>query len=322
MTTLHAKAARIIEAVVGLYYLAGALPKVADINRFSVQMSAYHVIEDRQLLPVFGCVTIFAEFAVGMALVLGLRLRGLTYAVYHGMLVVFSALIVYAWTFHGLEDCGCFPLIAMTPQVSLMKNLVLVLLGAYSGWVLSGPGSALRRPPLCGPGMLPRFAVALTVSVLATAYAWATVDRLDTGTGGEGEATGPFAAFQIETPEGVFDLGKGVYLVPIMSMTCEECMAKVPGINDLMQVPGMPPVVALCFEEEAGEMEKFQNDTLPLFPMHSLIGRPLVYYSLRGEDSFRLSLVSGGRAVAVWDGKLPTLDELMPLVEKENAAGG
>ena len=68
VTTLHAKAARIIEAVVGLYYLAGALPKVADINRFSVQMSAYHVIEDRQLLPVFGCVTIFAEFAVGIVL--------------------------------------------------------------------------------------------------------------------------------------------------------------------------------------------------------------------------------------------------------------
>lgn len=315
------KIARIVEGVVGAYYLLGALPKAADINTFSVQMSAYHVIEDRQLLPVFGCITIFAEFAVGLALLLGLRLRGLTYVVYHGMLLFFSALIVYAWAAHGLEDCGCFPLIAMSPQVSLVKNAILLLLGAYSGWVLSGPGSALRRPPLRGPGMLPRFAGALAVSVLATAYAWATVDRLDGGNTGEGEETGPFAVFHIDTPEGLYDLGQGTYLVPIMSMTCEECMAKVPEINELMFLPGMVPVIALCFEEEPGEMERFRNETQPMFPLHSLIGRPLVYYSLRGEDSFRLSLVRGGRAVAVWDGKLPTPEELLSLLEKEDAAG-
>lgn len=315
------KIARIIEALVGGFYLVGALPKMADINAFSVQMSAYHVIEDRQLLPVFGCITVFAEFSLGMSLMFGLRLRGLTYAVYHGMLLFFSVLIVYAWAVHGLEDCGCFPLVAMSPQVSLVKNAILILLGAYSGWVLSGPGSALRRPPLRGPGMLPRFASALAVSVLATAYAWATVDRLGSGNVRGGEETGPFAAFQIETPEGVYDLGRGTYLVPILSMTCEECMAKVPEINELMLLPGIPPVVALCYEEEAGEMEKFRSDTQPLFPLHSLIGRPLVYYSLRGEDSFRLSLVRGGLAVAVWDGKLPSPEEVLALLEKEDAAG-
>ncbi|NLV41829.1 MAG: hypothetical protein GXY15_11460 [Candidatus Hydrogenedentes bacterium] len=319
---LSVKIARIIEVLVGVFYLLGALPKMADINAFSVQMSAYHVIEDRQLLPVFGCITVFAEFSLGMALMFGLRLRGLTYAVYHGMLLFFSVLIVYAWAAHGLEDCGCFPLIAMSPQVSLIKNAILLLLGAYSGWMLSGPGSALRRPPLWGPGMWPRFVCALAVSVLATAYAWATVDRLDLATDGGGEAKGPFSAFHIETPEGVYDLGQGTYLVPIMSMTCEECMAKVPEINELMFLPGMPPVVALCFEEEPGEMERFRNDTQPMFPLHSLIGRPLVYFSLRGEDSFRLSLVCGGKAVAVWDGKLPSPEELLSLLEKEDAAGG
>jgi len=191
----NVKIARIIELLIGVFYLFGALPKMADINTFSVQMSAYHVIEDRQLLPVFGCITVFAEFALGMALMFGLRLRGLTYAVYHGMLLFFSILIVYAWVAHGLEDCGCFPLIAMSPKVSLVKNAVLVLLGAYSGWVLSGPGSALRRPPLRGPGMVPRFACALAVSALAAAYAWATVARLDGGSAGAGETVGPFAAF-------------------------------------------------------------------------------------------------------------------------------
>jgi hypothetical protein len=106
-----------------------------------------------------------------------------------------------------------------------------------------------------------------------------------------------------------------------MSMTCEECMAKVPEINELMLLPGIPPVIALCYEEEPGEMERFRNDTQPLFPLHSLIGRPLVYYSLRGEDSFRLSLVRGGTAVGVWDGKLPSPEELMALLEKKDAAG-
>lgn len=99
-------------------------------------------------------------------------------------------------------------------------------------------------------------------------------------------------------------------------------MAKVPEINELMFLPGMPPVIALCFEEESGEMERFRNDTQPMFPLYSLIGRPLVYFSLRGEDSFRISLVRGGKAVAVWDGKLPSPEELLSLLKKEDAAGG
>lgn len=309
-------AARAVEIILGVYLIVSALPKIADINRFSVQMSAYQVIPDRAMLPVFACVTVFTEIALGAALALGLRLRGLTYLAYHGMLLFFSALIVYAWARHGLEDCGCFPLVKMTPQVSLVKNVIMAASGVFAGW-------ALCVRPLPEGGKSGAFAAAaakaglsVLLAAVAAAWSWAHVDQAPAP--GGAESPGPFAAFQFSTELGDFDLGIGDHLVPILSMSCEECMEKVPELNRLAMEAGIPPMVALCFEEKPGELDRFRNDSMPIFPLHSLGNRPLVYYGLRGDDSFRLTLVRDGRALHFWDGKVPDFMEVMALLYQED----
>ena len=322
--------ARLCEIVAGAYFVIGAIPKAMDINRFSVQMSAYQVITDKALLPWFALATLFAEIALGVALLVGLRLRGVTVLALQAMLLVFTGLIVYAWAFHGLEDCGCFPLLKMSPPVSIAKNVVLFAMGLFV-WhaLIRSPRLEARQesdPLLRGrfgggwPGIAARFSVSLLAAVAAVAYAAPRVERIAQVSANPQEKGGDtagidYAQFVFTTDMGSFDLGKGVHLVPILSMTCEDCMGKVPLLNDLMAQPGMPPMVALCYEDKAGDLDNFRGQTQPMFPLHALGDQPLLYFNLRGQDPFRITLVRDGRALAHWDGRVPAAQEVSDALE-------
>jgi hypothetical protein len=315
-------AARGCEFIVGLYFLIGAVPKALDINRFSVQMSAYHVITNKAYLPWFALATLFAEMSLGTALLLGLRLRGLTILCLQLMLAFFTVLILYAWLVHGLEDCGCFPLVKMTPPVSIAKNVVLFVFGCIAWQVLVrrsaasvvGTGiigdTAGKNPTWHGAAL--RFVIAFVAAAAAVAYAAPRVEHIKTtppaGTAKETKAGIDYSQFSFMTDMGSFDLGKGTYLVPILSMTCDECKSHVPQLNDLMSQPDMPPMVALCYEDDPGDLDKFRGETQPLFPLHALGNQPLLYFNLRGDGHFRLTLVRDGRTLANWDDKVPAAD--------------
>ncbi len=337
MLSLNAKrgAARVCELVIGLFFVVGAVPKAADINRFSVQMSAYHVITDKAYLPWFALATLFAEMSLGVALLLGLRLKGVTVLCLQLMLAVFTGLILYAWLVHGLEDCGCFPLIKMTPPVSIAKNVALFALGCVVWRVLvrkpktddlerelSGETTE-KTASWRGPAL--RFVLAFAAAAAAVGYAALRVEHIATaapaGTA-KGEKAGiDFSQFVFVTDMGSFDLGKGTYLVPILSMTCEECMGKVPLLNDLMSQPGLPPMVALCYEDKPGDLDDFRGKTQPMFPLHALGDQPLLYFNLRGEDPFRLTLVRDGHVLAHWDGKVPPAQEVTGALKPADASG-
>jgi hypothetical protein len=101
-------------------------------------------------------------------------------------------------------------------------------------------------------------------------------------------------------------------------MSCDECMANVPDLNNLWSMAGMPPIVALCYEDNPGDLEIFRGNTQPVFPMYSLENRAMLYHSLIGEDSFRLSLVQEGKLKAFWDGHVPEYQEIMEAIEALN----
>jgi hypothetical protein len=295
-----------------------------DINRFAVQMSAYHVITDKAYLPWFALATLFAEMALGVALLLGLRLRGVTVLALELMLALFTALIIYAWVFYGLEDCGCFPLLKMSPPVSIAKNVVLFALGLVAWRVLVRKSMAGEAgTDLCvestgsacsWKGAAVRFVIAFFAAAAAVGYAAPRVEHIavtpPAHKGSGGEVGIDYAQFVFMTDMGSYDLGKGVYLVPILSMTCEDCMGKVSLLNDLMSQPGMPPMVALCYEDKPGDLDNFRGQSQPMFPLHALGDQPLLYFNLRGKDPFRLTLVRDGRALIHWDEKVPTVQEV------------
>ena len=228
------KWSRFAELIVGAVFLVGAALKAYGVNTFAVQIYAYGVIENKALLSYAALGTLFVETAIGMALILGLRLRHVTHAALQGVLVVFTLLIIYGWVFFDIEDCGCFGPLEMSPGISIAKNIVLMLLGGL-GWFAAWKNSGRDRPSVI---YVKSFLCGLSAVAIA-AYAFSLLDRdIPLNNGRE---TALFSQFIVETEEGIFDLGNGEYLIVVLSLACDECVREVPVLNQLLVHPDLPP---------------------------------------------------------------------------------
>lgn len=301
------KWSRFAEVLVGVVFLVGAALKAYGVNTFAVQIYAYGVIENKALLPYAALGTLFVETAIGMALILRLRLRHLTHAALQGILVFFTLLIIYGWVFFDIEDCGCFGPLEMSPGISIAKNIVLMLLGGL-GWI-----AAWKNPGQDRSAVIYLKSLLCGLSAVAVAvYAFSLLDRDIPLSNASEKAL--FSQFIVETDEGIFDLGNGEYLIVVLSLGCDECAREVPVLNQLLLHPDLPPMIALCLEEEEGGLERFRLETNAQFLMHSLGNRPLLYFSLIGKDSLRLYYVRDGRPLHFWDGHPPEITELLEIL--------
>lgn len=298
---------RLAELLVGAVFIAGAVLKAYDINTFAVQIFAYGVIENKALLPWAALGTLLIETFLGVALVLQLRRCYLVHAALQVLLIAFTLLILYGWVFFDIEDCGCFGPLEMSPGISIAKNIALMLLAGL-GWY-----AAWRHPRMESVSALYLKLVFSVISSAAlVAYAYSALDRAASASSGGPGAI--FSQFVVETEEGVYDLGTGEYIVVILSLTCDECIHEVPVLNQLLIHPDLPPAVALCLEEEEGGLERFKAEVNPEFPLHSLGNRPLLYFSLIGQDTFRMYYVRDGAPVHFWDAHPPEITELLEYV--------
>ncbi|MFM1918436.1 MAG: hypothetical protein RLZZ303_70 [Candidatus Hydrogenedentota bacterium] len=316
-------AARIVEVLLGGLFLLAAVLKALDANLFVHQIFLYGVFEDQTLLGMVALVTLFVETVLGLAMVLGLRLRGLVPVAVLALLVFFTGLIMYAWP----EDCGCFGKVKMGPEISIAKNIAMMAAGGFILYALRGRD--VRQVPL-------RIGVSVVVGLLASAYAYpqvfqqsvranATVaapaspstpapSTADTRAAEPAPATptpapatpGPYAGYIVETDFGEqLDIGQGDYLVATLSMTCEHCMAAVPTLNELMLNPEMPRLVAFVLEPEPGKMVEFQAMTGSQFPMLNFGNNFLEFSRFMAAAPPRLALVRDGHVGVVWDGEIP-----------------
>jgi hypothetical protein len=317
-TNLGYKIARTLEIIIGLYFIGGVIPKILDVDKFAVQMAAYKVIEAPFLLESAVLFTVFVEFSLGTALILALRFKGLTILALECLTITFSGLILYAWLVHGLQDCGCFPIIKMSPPVSLFKNAIIVVSGGYILWQMAGKatsGGKIRSSIFLLPVL--KIAVILTIAVPPVVFAWHSFDQEALNQEESGNQS-IFAQFEVFTDQGYFNLAEGVYLVAVMSSTCPECKKKVPELNDLYFTDGMPPLIALCYEEAEGDLETFRSLNSPVFPTHSLGSRALLYFNMIEKEPFRLVLLYDGNIIASWDGYVPPQEEIIQKVEQIN----
>lgn len=325
----HVPIARIIECVIGIYFIAGVIPKFLDVDKFAVLMAAYKVIDSPEMIHLSVMFTIFLEVSLGMFLILGVRLKGLTTIGLQIVTIVFTGLIAYAWKVNGLEDCGCFPIIRMSPPVSIAKNILILAGSFYILWKLvffpvpssnngvpSSDEENVQRKwkPWHVKRGVAGFILAITIALICTDYAWNTFDSAamedDSANG-----SGIFAQFELFMHEGYFNLAEGLYLVPVLSSSCPECKGKVPDLNELFMNPDMPPMVALCYEEVPGELDEFRTETNPVFPLYSMGDRALLYFNLIENEPFRLVLVKDGKALASWDGYVPDADIILEKIQ-------
>ena len=311
-------AARGAEILVGLVYLAAAVLKAQNINLFIKQILAYQVFTSALSLQTVAFVTLALETFLGLSMVLGSPWRKGVLAVSAAVLVFFTGLIAYAWQVHGLKDCGCLGAVSSTPPQAIAKNMALLALTgiAWYGLILKGDaaiGMRYRAGRMALPLLL---AVGLCTAIVPQINASGNGGKpVDTkGGGGDTQPPGVFSGYQITTDFGDFDLSKGEYLVVLLSMTCEHCMASVPQINEYTAESALPQVVALCLEPEEGSMDVFQGMTGPVFPMHSIGDNMLQWSKICEGLPPRLCFVRDGVVITAWNEEMPDYETLLEAV--------
>lgn len=169
----------VIRVFLGLLFMASAALKALDFTAFAEQVSYYGIVQDETHLQVVAGFVIAIEVALGLALLIGWRPRAVL-PVTALLLLAFTGLILYAWFYNDLQECGCFgSFFAMSPAVSIGKNIVLLCLlplawprvqPAATATVLYHvpPGASTRLKPFiagCAAGVL--LALALEIAGFA-----------------------------------------------------------------------------------------------------------------------------------------------------------
>lgn len=329
-TSKKAIAGRLAEIVVGLAYLLAAGLKAQNLNLFIGQILAYHVFASPTALAAVAFSTLALETFLGASMLLGSPWRKQVLAAGLLMLLFFSGLIVYAWQVHGLKDCGCFGKVSMTPPQAISKNIVFILLTLLAWYGLVGPANPDGSPFYSRVRRLVPMLLALLLCAFALPQLGGNVPVSGPppilpvptpGAPGAPASTGVFSGYHIVPEYGdTIDLGKGEYLVALLSMTCEHCMATVPELNDYTYQTDLPQLVAICLEPQAGSMQDFQNKTGPLFPMHSVGNDMLTWAKICSDVPPQLCIVRDGVPVKVWKDTMPSHAELLEALKDAPAA--
>lgn len=109
--------------LLGIAFLASGIGKAMDPKSFSMLISDYGFGHLSLLSPL----VIIVELALGIALLLKIRIKDVTY-VTSLLLVVFTGLFTYAFLYKGITDCGCFGSLTkpVSPILFYIKNSVLI----------------------------------------------------------------------------------------------------------------------------------------------------------------------------------------------------
>lgn len=298
---------RTIEILLGVVFIFSAVTKALDLYAFAVQVSYYGIVRDPSLVSLAANAMVCVEAAFGAALLAGLRLRGLVLLATGALLVGFTALIAYAWAFKGLKDCGCFgAYVKMGPGVSILKNAVLMALVVAGLIPILKKSDAAGLPPRRGPTRAGYALGALGIAIVAAAAVFGkpAPEPPPASTSSAGK---PFAAYVINADGQTYDLGKGDYLLAMLSATCEHCQAAVAILNELAAEPGMIPIVSLMLGADA-EMEEFRALTDPHFPVQAI--EALQFMNLIGTEPPRFYLIRDGASRGHTDILDPTPDDL------------
>lgn len=303
---------RAIEIVLGAVFIFSAVTKALDIYQFAVQVSYYGVVKEPSLVRLVAYLMVGLETALGACLLAGVRLRGVTLIGTTALLLAFSGLVLYAWQYRGLQECGCFgKYVQVGPKSTLAKNVVLIAF-AIAAWVgvrrksksaeTSEPESTSKWQPGYLLGTLGVLAV-----VLAVAMGKAPPPKTSTLTTSKSNA--PFAKFVFTTDTGEeIDLGSGDYFVAMLSATCEHCQAAGVLLNDLMFMPDVPTTVGLLIADDPSAIDEFNAIVQPVFITHVIDALEWSY--LIDKEPPRFYVIRDGVPLRHLDALDPTLDEL------------
>jgi hypothetical protein len=333
--TCQGKAALFAIRLLGGIFILSALLKGLDATAFAVQISYFGLIRTPWLVKTLAILIVGVEAALGGMLLFKIGLRRVTLPATLGVLAAFSALLAWSWLFTDIKDCGCFgKFLKMTPGVSLLKNIFLAGL-CLAGW--RGTVSGLESTQAHRPSVLGRFSFfPLTSSTLASAGMAFSLMALalftsqaelsphsgaaspGAGSAGAGNAASnagerKLAKHVMQWEGKRIDLGHGVYLVALLSDSCEHCAELVAELNRYGQDHQLPTIAGLILGEE-DTYEQFKASFQPQFA--TLRIPVLEFFDLIGNAPPRFYLTAEGKPLKFWDERLPSAEEIRQAAAK------
>lgn len=291
--------------------LSGGI-KALDLNLFVHQIQSYGLITQPVITALAAWAITTVECLLGTALLVNYRPRqalNLTLL----LLTAFTLLTLSAAIRGSVEDCGCFgALVKRTPLQAVIEDGVLLFFTLIARWGLIARQGA-QTSAKTWPSLRVIFVVAAALSG-ATLPFFSGVPSALLGDQGEG-AREIWADLQVAGVDGIA-LNKDTHLVVLMSASCQHCQEAVPELAMLMDELKSQPLLFVGLGQDNSEaLQDFIAEWAPPYP----IGRiaPDAFWTLLGDaDLPRIFLVKAGRTLNVWDGAVPTANEITQLLSQ------
>jgi hypothetical protein len=117
----------------------------------------------------------------------------------------------------------------------------------------------------------------------------------------------PFAQFHFQSLNKDWDLGRGEFVVAMLSTSCEHCEKDLVKLNKYAADDGLPPIVVLMFGDKTaldGILERTQS-ALPAQAVEAV-----AFFKLIGDAPPRTYVIRNGQPLKFWDTNIPALQEI------------
>jgi hypothetical protein len=272
--------------------------KATDLELFIRQIRDYGLFSNRTMLALSAWGIIAVECTLGVALLVAYRPR-LMVPLAGGLLLLFLGATGWAWATGATEDCGCFGAWAKrTPAEAVVEDVILLAALALA-WV----GFKRKESPK-GRGKGWAVALACLVGIalpLIFGFPLSAISHPQSKT--LGVTLGDLKVQGLDV-----DLTRGEYLIVLIDADCTHCQESVPQLNELANASDLPPLVALCKNEEWKRMffaQQFQT----AFPIGQVNDKDFMRLLAAG-DTPRLMLVRDRQVKQVWDKTIPNKAEI------------
>ncbi|MFO7974222.1 MAG: hypothetical protein R6V12_06280 [Candidatus Hydrogenedentota bacterium] len=300
------------EKVLGLVFVIAAALKAFDLEAFAMQIRYYHVLRAPAALSAAAIGSVAWETLLGVAMIVGLRLRGWTFAAVTATLAVFTGLILYAWYFHDLADCGCFGSLApLGPGATTAKNVVFLVLTIMAWFGLRSGHTHIEGTLWQHPYLKAAVVLASCVLVVLAGVFHAPFESAEANPDGGNGEDGLSLAFEVEYEGQQYDTSEGEYFIAFFSDTCPECQAETPLLNDYTYIPEMPTVLAFLLVESEETLQFYRS--LAEFPAIEMQPGQWIQYIDAAPPRFYL--VRDGKEITHWDDHLPPLETILAACE-------
>ena len=271
-----------LQFFLALTFLFSAYTKAVAPGFFEILLDQQGLVPSRLYGAWATRFIIALETWLGLCLLLSFYTRlilRLTFA----LLCAFSIHLVYLIAIGETGNCGCFgEMISMSPQTSLIKNMVLL---AVNGLLLWYKYKGNKKPRITW--------LLLPFMFAATTLVWPVQTQQDS-------VVQKLPEFEKETG---IDFANGSYLVAILNLSCEHCQEAAQQIVE-WQNNGivLPQIVALFFDEGDTSVADFNNIIGFNFPYQMI--NVNTFFDLIGSAPPRIYWIQDGQVKQYWDEKL------------------